>query len=64
MPVFCIWCGADAYVCQMCWTNNCSKDLPATWMEPVPGKTYNGCICPACVIIIKAMEEDKHGGKT
>ena len=33
MLVFCIFCGSEKYICQICGIDYCSKDLPATWME-------------------------------
>jgi hypothetical protein len=52
-------CGAEKYICQKCGADICSKDLPPTWMEPVPGKQHNGNVCPMCMCVFNSLKEDK-----
>lgn len=60
MPHFCNRCGADEYICQSCGKIFCSKEFPGTWMTPVPGKSFNGNICPNCNKNSKSKEGRKN----
>ena len=48
MPHFCPRCHADEYVCQVCGKVRCSRECPSKWMKPVPGKQFEGNVCPDC----------------
>lgn len=55
MPHFCK-CGSDEYVCQSCGRAFCSREHPSVWMNPVPGKTYEGNVCPSCQELNKVVD--------
>lgn len=49
MPHFSSCCkNADTWICQVCAKIYCGGCTESVWMEPVPGKTFNGNVCVSC----------------
>jgi len=49
MPHFSKCCGADEYICQVCWNIFCDKCRPSEWRPDVTGHKSAGNVCPSCL---------------
>ena len=49
MPHFSACCGADEYICQVCWNIFCSECKTSEWRPDITGYKSAGNVCPKCL---------------